>query len=256
MNRRRLLIANWKMNGSRAQLEAWVDRLRRCEAVRHWGDTIDVALALPFPLLTIGNTALKGLPLQLAAQNVHEEAAGAYTGEVCASMLVDEGVMLVIVGHSERRHQFGESDERIGRKVAAVLAAGMTPILCIGETEQQRDSGRTQPILEAQLRKGLALIPERRWPAVPLAYEPVWAIGTGKVATPELAAEEHAFLRGIVAATAGSDIANQQRIVYGGSVDPRNAAGLAAKTEIDGFLVGGASLDADRFCSIAETLVV
>jgi triosephosphate isomerase len=193
-----------------------------------------------------------GTSIILAAQNVHWETSGAFTGEVSAEMIREVGCRMVIIGHSERRHVFGENDERISRKVEAAAEAGLIPILCVGETEEQRDAGRTEIVIEDQLRRGL----ERRRFENPahllVAYEPVWAIGTGRTATSEQAQEAHEFLRNVLASATSSSVAEGTRLLYGGSVKPANAGELAAMPDVDGFLVGGASLEAASLVAIAR----
>ncbi|MBP7148306.1 MAG: triose-phosphate isomerase [Acidobacteria bacterium] len=250
MARKPLVVANWKMNHTRVAARDWCAQFR--DALAGSTPAAQVAVAPSFLALDTVRDAAGGAVL-LAAQDVHWEPAGAFTGEVSPEMLADVGCRMVIVGHSERRQHFGETDQRIARKVAAVADCGMVPILCVGETEIQRESGRTEAILEGHLRAGLgqlgALQGGRGHGPVPvvLAYEPVWAIGTGKVAQPEQVEEAHGFLRGILASIAGREHAEQVRILYGGSVNPANVAPLAALPEVDGFLVGGASLDAASF---------
>jgi triosephosphate isomerase len=198
--------------------------------------------------------ACDSLPLIPVAQNCHWELSGAFTGEISPEMLAEIGCRMVIVGHSERRHVFGETDHAVGRKVAAVRAAGMTPILCVGETGIERESGRTEITIESQLRNGLGQLKIDDPSEVVVAYEPVWAIGTGKVATPDQAQTAHGFLRGILSSVCGPDVAAAVRILYGGSVKAGNAAELSARRDVDGFLVGGASLDPRSFLGIAEAL--
>jgi triosephosphate isomerase len=187
----------------------------------------------------------------LAAQNVHPEPSGAFTGEVAAGMLAELGCRYAIVGHSERRALFGESDAFIARKAAALLAAGIRPIVCVGESLEQREAGRTLAILEAQLGGSLAEFPRERAHELAIAYEPVWAIGTGLTATPEIAQEAHAFLRGQLTSRFGEAGAEIQ-IQYGGSVKPENVSTLMAQPDIDGALVGGASLEPESFSKIVR----
>ncbi len=250
--RRRLVAANWKMNGSLATLGAWANALRGSYDSKAWAGAVEVWLAPAFPLIAPARGALLGLPVRVAAQNCHEADRGAFTGEVSLSMLRDCGAEGVIVGHSERRHIFGESDQRIAKKLSAVLEAGLPTILCVGETEPERDAGQTNRVLETQLRNGLGDTSAAAVQQVVIAYEPVWAIGTGRVATPDQVAEAHSFLRSIAAATMGPELAGRCRLLYGGSVDGKNAPALADLPDVDGFLVGGASLDSGSFRQIID----
>jgi len=195
--------------------------------------------------------ALAGSPIQLAAQDVHWEAQGAFTGEVSAPLLADVGVQHVIVGHSERRQFFGETDETVRKKVGAVLAAGLRPIVCVGELLAEREAGRTLEVVGRQVRGGLAGLTADTLAAVTLAYEPVWAIGTGKTATTAQAQEVHAAIRAILRELGGA-VAESIRIQYGGSVKPENAAELMSQADVDGALVGGASLKAKDFLAIVK----
>ena len=188
--------------------------------------------------------------MRVGAQNMHEEDAGAFTGEVSAPMLLELGVEAVVLGHSERREHFGETDAALARKVPKALDAGLLPILCVGETEEEREAGETERKLRHQVQSDLAAVDVARLPEVVIAYEPIWAIGTGKTATPEQAQEAIAFVRALVG-DRDADAASSVRILYGGSVDAANAAELLAQEDIDGALVGGASLNPDRFLSIA-----
>ncbi len=245
--RRRFLAANWKMHKGIAEAVAFAkDFLPRIAGAEH-----EVAIAPPFPALSALAHVLAGSPVALAAQNVHDEAQGAFTGEVAPSMLAEAGCQWVIVGHSERRHLFGERDAFIARKVAAVFAAGMRPIVCVGETLDEREAGRTFAVLETQLDGSLADVPSGRAADLVLAYEPVWAIGTGRTATPDGAQEAHAMIRGWLRGRFADD-AGAIRIQYGGSVKPDNAAELLAQPDIDGALVGGASLDPESFARIVR----
>jgi len=230
----RLVAGNWKMHGSRRSnrellegVAAAVPQVRRVEC----------AVCVPFPYLGEVAAQLKGTAVAWGAQNVSEHAQGAYTGEVSASMLAEFGCRYVIVGHSERRQLYGEGDAQVAAKFAAVKAAGMTPILCVGETLQERDAGRTEAVVARQL--GAV-----KFDGGVLAYEPVWAIGTGRNATPEQAQQVHAFLRAKVPA--------ETAIIYGGSVKPQNAAAIFAMPDVDGGLIGGASLVAKDFLDIMK----
>jgi triosephosphate isomerase len=217
------------------------------------GDTTEreVIVAPPFPALAAVAERTRGTPLRLAAQNLHWEDCGAFTGEVSAPMLVDIGCSHVIVGHSERRQYFAETDEWVARKVEAALRHGLTPILCVGESLAEREANRTLPVVEGQIRAALGGL-GAGVARVVVAYEPVWAIGTGKVASPAQAEEVHAAIRRLVAEIAGSPVAAQLRILYGGSVKPDNIDSLMREPDIDGALVGGASLQADDFARIVH----
>ena len=241
-----LLAANWKMHKTVAEAAQFVDALLpRIAATEH-----DVVICPSFLALREVVERSRGSAVRVAAQNMHEAEEGAFTGEVSAPMLVEAEVDAVILGHSERRQLFGETDEALARKVPAALAAGLEPILCVGETEEARDGGQTEAVLERQLRADLAGIEPTRLAEVTIAYEPIWAIGTGRTATPEQAQEAIAFIRDVLR-EAGAE-ADRARILYGGSVKPGNAAELMAQADIDGALVGGASLDPADFAAIVE----
>jgi triosephosphate isomerase len=209
----------------------------------------DVAICPPFLALSEVVERSRGSAVRVAAQNMHEEESGAFTGEVSAAMLVEAGVDAVVLGHSERRQYFGETDEALARKVPVALAAGLEPILCVGESEQARDAGQTDAVLERQLQADLAELDGGKLGGIVVAYEPIWAIGTGRTATPEQAQEACAFIRDMLRA---QGVAEEVRILYGGSVKPGNAAELMAQPDIDGALVGGASLDSADFAAIVE----
>jgi triosephosphate isomerase len=215
------------------------------------GGKVQVAVAPPFTAIHAVAGALAGTALEVAAQDVHWEAQGAFTGEVSAAMLAEAGCAHGIVGHSERRQLFGETDESVRRKVGALLSASVLPIVCVGETLAEREAGQTLPVVERQLRAALAGIPPSALAALTVAYEPVWAIGTGKTATAAQAQEVHAALRKILREL-GGDAADAIRIQYGGSVKPENAAELMSQPDVDGALVGGASLKAGDFLAIVK----
>jgi triosephosphate isomerase len=244
--RRSIFAANWKMHKTRREAQAFVEAFTPLVAD---APAVDIALAPPFTLLDCVGRALAGSGVALASQNVHPAAQGAFTGEVAPAMLADLGCRYAIVGHSERRALFGESDAFIASKAAAVLACDLRPIVCIGETLEERESERTFEVLEAQLAGSLAEVPAERAAEVVIAYEPVWAIGTGRTATPELAQEAHAFIRERLRGRFGEAGARIQ-IQYGGSVKPENAAALMSQPDIDGALVGGASLEPETFSKI------
>jgi triosephosphate isomerase (TIM) len=243
-----LVAANWKMHKTRAQagefLDAFLPRAGELGAV-------EAVVCPPFTALEVAVERCRGSGIRVAAQNMHAAGEGAFTGEVSAPMLADLGVDAVVLGHSERRAQFGETDEALASKVPAALAAGLLPILCVGETEPQRDAGETEDVLRTQLDADLAETGDADLGEVVVAYEPVWAIGTGRTATPDQAQEAIAFLRSRLAARDPS-VAEAVRILYGGSVKPGNAAELFAAPDIDGGLVGGASLDPGDFAAICE----
>jgi len=252
--RKKLLAANWKMNltplegrtlvaALRAELDPLSSLLNRDR---------EVLLAPPFLTIPAVSQALAGSSIMLAAQNVHFESKGAFTGEVSAPMLQAFGVSHVIIGHSERRHIFGESDELVARRLAGLIGSRMTPILCLGETLGQRDRGDTMSIVLGQLQAGLAqTIPEKSAGLV-VAYEPVWAIGTGRNATPQQAQEVHAAIRLALRDHFGTNLGDDIRILYGGSVTPENIDSLITQPDIDGALVGGASLKAESFARIVR----
>ena len=244
-----LVIGNWKMNGTQAMArdlaQAVRDGLKRPRGV-------EVVVCPPFTALPVAAEVLKGAAVALGAQNCHWEEQGAFTGEVSPAMLAELGCRWVLAGHSERRHVFRESDDEINRKVAAALRHGMRPVLCVGETEEERRQGLTFTVVEGQLRAGLAGLSPEDLARCVLAYEPVWAIGTGVNATPAQAAEVHGYLRGLVSEVGSKELAQSIRILYGGSVKSDNAQSLTQEPDIDCVLVGGASLHAPGFITIAK----
>ena len=246
--RRPILAANWKMHKRVGEAVSFVEQF-----LPRVGDTsaVDVVIAPPFTALEGVGRALGGSGVALAAQDVHPEEQGAFTGEVAPGMLADLGCRYGIVGHSERRALFGERDEDVARKAEALLRHDIRPIVCVGETLEQREGGRTFDVVGAQLEGSLARVPNERGGEVVIAYEPVWAIGTGKTATPEMAQEVHRFIRERLAKQLG-DVASQIRIQYGGSVKPENVYALMAQPDVDGGLVGGASLDPESFARIVR----
>jgi len=246
--RRPFFAANWKMHMTRPEARAFVEAF--LPQVADAG-AVEIALAPPFPLLDCVGAALAGSSVRLASQNVHPADKGAFTGEVAAAMLADLGCGYAIVGHSERRALFGESDAFIASKAAAVLARGIRPIVCVGETLEEREAERTFAVLETQLAGSLAEVPSERADELVVAYEPVWAIGTGRTATTEIAQEAHAFIRERLSGQFGEAGARIQ-IQYGGSVKPENVAALMAQPDIDGALVGGASLEPESFAKIVH----
>jgi triosephosphate isomerase len=247
--RKKFVCGNWKMHRTAAEARALVAELRGL--AEGLAEKVDVAVAPPFTALAAAADALRGSRIALAAQDVHWEAQGAFTGEVSAPMLKEIGCAHVIVGHSERRQLFGETDEGVNRKAKAVLGAGLAPIVCVGETLAEREAGRTLEVVSRQVRGGLAGLPADQVGRLTVAYEPVWAIGTGKTATAAQAQEVHAAIRALLRELAGG-AADQVRIQYGGSVKPDNAAELLAQPDVDGALVGGASLKAGDFSQILK----
>ncbi|HWD10913.1 MAG TPA: triose-phosphate isomerase [Solirubrobacteraceae bacterium] len=241
-----LIAGNWKMHKTEEQAEDYIQALLpRVSAV----DGVDVAICVPFTDLRAMIDSARGSRVEVYAQNMHQAPEGAFTGEISAPMLVELDARGVVLGHSERRALFGETDKALALKVAAALDAGLLPILCVGETEQERDNDDTDRKLRQQIRDDLAGVSTEGLGRVVIAYEPVWAIGTGRVATPEQAQEAIAFIRALVG-DRDPEAAEQVRILYGGSVKPDNAAELLALPDIDGALVGGASLDAESFAAI------
>ena len=248
--RRTLIAGNWKMNGSKAEGRSLVEGLaaRSREAGTASPDG-DLLICPPFVLLPVIEELCASAGIALGGQDCHSEQAGAHTGDISAAMLADIGCRYVIVGHSERRQNHREQDALVQAKAAAALAAGLTPIVCVGETREERDGGRALAVIEGQVRNSL---PAGCGSRAVVAYEPVWAIGTGLTATPDDVAEVHAAIRATLADLGGEKAAAETRILYGGSVKPSNAAELLALEDVDGALVGGASLKADDFWAIAS----
>jgi triosephosphate isomerase (TIM) len=247
MPRTPYIAANWKMNKTVAEASEFIDALLpRIAATQN-----DVVVCPPFTALHEVVERRRGTAVRVAAQNMHEAESGAFTGEVSAAMLVELDVEAVVLGHSERRQFFGETDAALAQKVPAALAADLEPILCVGESEEARDGGQTEEVLERQLQADLAEVSDDDIARVVIAYEPIWAIGTGKVATPDQAQEACAFIRDVLRAREAA--ADDVRILYGGSVKPGNAAELLALPDVDGALVGGAALDAEDFAAIVES---
>ena len=242
------MAANWKLHKTVDEAEAFLDRfLPGIEGV----GAADVVVCPPFTALAAAAERCRRSPVRVAAQNMHEAASGAFTGEVSAPMLLELGVSAVVLGHSERRQHFCETDEALARKVPVALGAGLEPILCIGESEAERDAGETQAVLARQVEADLAAVEDDDLKRLVIAYEPIWAIGTGRTATPEQAEEAIAFIRSLVAARDAAS-AEAVRILYGGSVKPGNAGELLGLPNVDGALVGGASLDPADFLAICE----
>ena len=248
MSRTRFIAGNWKMNKSIAEAEQFVGALLpRVAAV----DGVDIVICPPFLALAPLVDSARGSQVGIYAQTMHEAESGAFTGEVSAEMLAEIDVQGVVLGHSERRQYFNETDRALKLKVPRALEVGLTPILCVGETEEERERGETERKLRNQVQEGLERVPAERLDEVVVAYEPIWAIGTGKVATPEQAQEAVAFVRALVAGFDAGQ-AERVRILYGGSFKPDNAEELLALPDVDGALVGGASLDPADFGAIVE----
>jgi triosephosphate isomerase len=251
---RRLIIAgNWKMHKNSAEAAALVRGVR--ESLRADEPGCEVIVGPPFTSIPAAVDAARGSVIKVAAQNLHWEDSGAYTGEIAGGMLKEAGCSHVIIGHSERRQFFGETDETVNRRIAAALRHGLVPIVCIGETLEERENGATFDVLRSQLVKGLRDITVVDPVGFVIAYEPVWAIGTGKTATPDQAQEAHAFVRKEVGALLGTELSESIRILYGGSMKPANSKELAGCKDIDGGLIGGASLQAEDFVGIIREAV-
>jgi triosephosphate isomerase (TIM) len=247
--RKRIVAGNWKMNKTVAEA---VDLAAGIKSELADSNEVDVVLCPPFTALAAVGAVIGDCQLRLGAQNMHWESSGAFTGEVAPGMLRDLYCHYVILGHSERRAYFHETDEVVNRKVKAALAANLHPIVCVGELSEDRDAGRTEAVVGAQLRGSLAGLSTPEWAELVIAYEPVWAIGTGRTASPEQAQEVHAFIRGLIAELADESLAQSVRIQYGGSMKPDNAGELLGQPDIDGGLIGGAALDARSFVDIVR----
>jgi len=250
--RRAFMVANWKMHKTAAETADFFARLRELapNGQRHGF----VVVAPPFPSLSAAVEAARGDDIAIAGQNLHWEPEGAFTGEVSGPMLAAAGCTYVIVGHSERRHLFGETDETVHRKVRAALNARLTPIVCVGETQQQRTDNETELILRYQLERAFWGMEAEELRSCVLAYEPVWAIGTGNTATPAIAEGAHRFLRRCVLEVFGAEAAAGFTILYGGSITPANIRALLEQPDVDGGLVGGASLEADSFAALVRAM--
>jgi triosephosphate isomerase len=249
MARKPVIAGNWKMYKTQAETRTYFAALKPLVAS---ATHCEIVIAPPFTALATAVESARGSAISIAAQDMYWAPEGAFTGEVSPPMLVETGCRGVIVAHSERRQFFGETNETANRKVKAALAAELTPILCVGETLAEREAEQTRDILERQFRGSLAALTGAEFSRIIVAYEPVWAIGTGRTATPEIAAEAHGVLRELAASVFGSEPATALRILYGGSVKPDNIKGLMAQADIDGALVGGASLDARQFAAIVN----
>ncbi|HEX2016385.1 MAG TPA: triose-phosphate isomerase [Solirubrobacteraceae bacterium] len=248
MSRSPFIAGNWKMHKTVSEAEQFIaGLLPRVSSV----EGVDLAICVPFTALAAMVDSARGSRVEVFAQTMHEALEGPFTGEVSAPMLVELDVRGVVLGHSERRQLFGENDRALALKVPAALDAGLLPILCVGETEQEREAGETERKLRHQVQEGLERLEPQRLGEVVIAYEPIWAIGTGLVATPEQAQEAVGFVRALVA-DRSREAAAQVRVLYGGSVNPLNAAELLALPDVDGALVGGASLEPESFAAIVE----
>ncbi len=245
--RRPLIAGNWKMYKTVAEAE---ETARALAGQTTDVDSVDIMIAPPFTALTHVASLVKNSRVAVGAQNLFWEKEGAYTGEIAPGMLTEAGCRYVIIGHSERRQHFGETDETVNKKIAAALTAGLAPILCIGESEAQREADETFSVLDKQIKRGLKDLFANDLRELVIAYEPIWAIGTGKTATSEQAQQVHQFLRGLLAELFDEPFARSVRILYGGSVKPDNIAELMSMEDIDGALVGGASLNAETFARI------
>jgi len=248
--RKTVIAGNWKMNNDLAQSEKLIVELKNL--LQNEKPNCDVIVCPPYTSLSEASKLIKGSNIKLGAQNMYHEDSGAFTGEVSASMLKAVGCEYVILGHSERRTIFGESDELINKKIKKALSAGFTPIFCVGELLQERETGITNDVIKRQLLAGLNGVTEAEMKKIIVAYEPVWAIGTGKTATPAQAQEVHEFIRDLIEVDYSLEIANDVTIQYGGSVKPDNAKELLSQKDIDGALVGGACLKADSFLGIIK----
>lgn len=253
MKRKILLAGNWKMHKKPSEVaEFFADYAKRTELLPGQAPkNIDLLFAVPYVCLPAAQEAAKTYGFDVAAQNIHQEAEGAFTGEISAPMLTDLGIRSSLVGHSERRQYFQETDDIIATKVKACLDFGLLPVLCVGETKEERQQGETEQVLKRQMDAVFSQIAE--WENLVVAYEPVWAIGTGLTASPEQAQEAHQFIRGLIDVRYGAEPADQTRILYGGSVKPDNADSLFSQPDIDGGLVGGASLKVEDFASLTRT---
>jgi triosephosphate isomerase len=249
MERTPLVAGNWKMYKTRLEADEFCAALL---PLIEQLDEVDLALCPPFTAIDLVAQRIGDAGVGVWGQNAHEAPEGAFTGETSCGMLIDAGATGVLLGHSERRALFGETDEALARKLVAALATGLEPVLCIGESEEERDGGGTESRLRTQLESALGTLGASQVLQVTIAYEPVWAIGTGRSATPEIAQDTHAFIRGTLSERYGEECAAAVRILYGGSVKPDNAGALLAQPDVDGALVGGASLDPQAFAAIAH----
>ena len=248
--RKTVIAGNWKMNNDLKETEKLIVELKNL--LQNEKPNCDIIVCPPFTSLTDASKLLNGTSIRLGAQNMYFEESGAFTGEISASMLKSAGCEYVILGHSERRHIFGETDEVINKKIKTALAAGLKPIFCVGELLEERENGTTNDVVKRQILKGLEGVSASDMKNIIVAYEPVWAIGTGKTASPAQAQEVHEFIRDLIEINYSLEIANDLAIQYGGSVKPDNAKELISQKDIDGALVGGACLKADSFMGIIK----
>lgn len=247
MARKVVIAGNWKMNKTGAEGKAFVEAfIPKVAGI----DNVEIVVCPTFTALSAVVSAAAGSNVKVGAQNIHWAESGAFTGEISAEMLKETGVDYVIIGHSERRQYFGETDETVNKRLKAALAAGLIPMVCIGELLEEREGGKTETVIDTQVRGGFAEISASDMEKVIVAYEPVWAIGTGKTATPEMAEETHAYVRSVLVDMFGTDIAGKVRIQYGGSMKASNSAELVSQENIDGGLVGGAALEPDSFADL------
>lgn len=253
--RKHVIAANWKMNKTISEALQFVSDFRQM-LMDTPVNNVDIILSPAFTAINAISDAVSGGNIDVAAQDLYWEEKGAYTGEISAAMLADCGCKYVIVGHSERRQLFGETDEQISKKIRRAIYSGLRPLFCVGESLQQREDEETFRIIRNQVEKGVDGLSEEAVSSLLIAYEPVWAIGTGKNATSEQAEEVHGFIRSILRETYGRSVSETVRILYGGSVTPENAGGLISQPDIDGALVGGASLKADSFFKIISSAAV
>jgi len=247
--RKKLMAANWKMNKTPDETRAYFREFLPMVAGH---DRDEIVVCPPFVDLDAAITNVKGTLVAVGAQDLHWAKEGAYTGEICASMLVAIGVTHVIIGHSERRQYFGETDDMVNMKLKSAIESGLIPIVCVGEVLEEREAGLTEDVLRRQCLRAFHAISGKKAGKLVIAYEPVWAIGTGKTATPDMAEDAHALIRNEAAKALGEDVAANLRILYGGSVKPDNVSDLMAQPDVDGALVGGASLDPKSFAAIVK----
>ncbi len=247
--RKPLIAGNWKMNMTAAPAEELAGALK--EGLKN-GDSPEVVVFPPFTALGIVHRIVRGSNIGLGAQNLHWEKEGAYTGEISAPMIKEAGCRYVIIGHSERRQYFGETNATVNKKIKAALEVGLTPVVCVGERLEEREEGKTFSVVESHIREGLSGLKEEEILKTVIAYEPVWAIGTGKTATPQQANEVHSYIRHLLTGLYSEEVASRVRILYGGSVKPDSISALMSQEDIDGALVGGASLQANSFLAIIQ----
>lgn len=253
MSRKVFIAGNWKMNKTAAETKALASELK--EKFANIGDNVTVAVCPPFTSIATAVELLKGTKVKVGAQNIHWADNGAFTGEISGAMLKEMGVEYVIIGHSERRQYFGETDETVNKRTVAALKNGLKPIVCIGETLAEREGNKTDAVLSTQIKGGFAGLSADDMKKIVIAYEPVWAIGTGKTATPEMAQETHAFIRKQLTSMFGTEVAESIVIQYGGSMKADNSKALVAQKDIDGGLIGGAALQAGSFYDLVKNAI-